>query len=161
MRVVALFAILGGFMLQLMPAGTPFATALFGVFCGITAIACGLASAQQDPPHRAIGRGMAGLGVLLAIICLTILPSAYREQKELDAHRAVRIPRRSRPPQSNEEMKLSAKRLMAKRFPDALLSWSESASDYTIYTFATTNVAELPPKVIVDRYTGKARFEEK
>lgn len=76
--------------MQLMLNGQTFAHACFGVFCGVAALTCGLASARKDPAHRWLGRIMAGVGVVLAIWCVVLIPSAYHYQKRFNDRREQR-----------------------------------------------------------------------
>lgn len=80
MRVVALLALVFGFMAQGILDGQVFTHAVFGIVCGGAALTCGLASARKDPPHRWEGRVMAGLGLALGVWCAVMLPGTYRWQ---------------------------------------------------------------------------------
>jgi len=83
MRVIALLALLFGFMGLLLLDGQVFTHAVFGIICGIAAVGSGLASARKDYSNegrRWLGRILAILGAMLALFCVTRLPSAYRFQ---------------------------------------------------------------------------------
>lgn len=84
MRVIALLSLLFGFLAQALLDGQVFTHAIFGILCGIIAIASGLASARNDPPHRWVGRIMAGLGLPLIIWCAVMAPSAYQFQRQFN-----------------------------------------------------------------------------
>lgn len=87
MRVIALLALLFGFMAQFILGGQTFSHAVLGVVCGVATLACGLRSAQKDRPNRWEGRIMAGLGLALGIWCVVMLPSAYRFQEKFNGRR--------------------------------------------------------------------------
>ena len=89
-RVVALLALLFGFMTQMLLDGQTFTHAVFGIVCGVVAVACGLYSARTDRPNRWEGRIMAGLGLALGIWCIVMLPSAYRLQEKFNGRREQR-----------------------------------------------------------------------
>ena len=90
MRVIALLALLFGFLAQWILNGQVFTHAVFGIVCGLTALACGLASARKDRPHRWEGRIMAGLGFALGVWCLVMIPSAWRFQEKFNGRREQR-----------------------------------------------------------------------
>ena len=90
MRVVALLALIFGFMAQFLLNGQVFTHAVFGVVCGVAALVCGLASACRDRPHRWEGRIMAGLGLALGLWCVVMLPSAYPRQQQFNRRREQR-----------------------------------------------------------------------
>jgi hypothetical protein len=90
MRVIALLALIFGFMAQGILDGQTFTHAVLGVVCGVTALVCGLAAARRDPPHRWIGRIMAGLGFALGVWCVVMLPSSYRFQEKFNGRREER-----------------------------------------------------------------------
>jgi hypothetical protein len=48
MRVIALLALIFGFMAQLLLDGQTFSHAVFGIICGIAAVMGGLVSARKD-----------------------------------------------------------------------------------------------------------------
>jgi hypothetical protein len=98
MRVVALFALLFGFVPQLFLDGQPFSHAVLGIVCGIAAMICGWSSARKDPPHQWEGRMMAGLGLLLAIRSALAIPSAYRIQKKFNDRKEGEAQHQSRSP---------------------------------------------------------------
>jgi hypothetical protein len=87
MRAIAFLALLFGFMMQLILDGQPFSHAVFGIACGVAAIACGLRSSHIDRPNRWEGRVMAGLGFALAVWCVVMLPSASRTQEKFNDRR--------------------------------------------------------------------------
>src|SRR4051794_23611481 len=84
MRVVALLALIFGFMMQMLLDGQVFTHAVFGIVCGVAAVACGLASARKDRPYRWEGRIMAGLGFALGVWCIVMLPSTYHQQERFN-----------------------------------------------------------------------------
>jgi peptidoglycan/LPS O-acetylase OafA/YrhL len=84
MRVIALLCLLFGFVIQPLLDGQVFTHAVLGIVCGCVALACGLASAREDPPHRWEGRIMAILGVALGVWCLISLPGTYERQKRFN-----------------------------------------------------------------------------
>jgi len=90
MRVVALLCLLFGFMGLGLMDGQTFTHAVMGLVFGAVAVACGMASARRDPPHRWEGWIMAALGVVLGLWCIVLLPSAYRFQKEFNGRREQR-----------------------------------------------------------------------
>jgi hypothetical protein len=90
MRVVALLALLFGFMTQMLLDGQTFSHAVFGIICGVAAIACGQRSARMDRPNRWEGRIMAGLGLALGVWCIVTLPSAYRFQETFNGRKEQR-----------------------------------------------------------------------
>jgi hypothetical protein len=69
MRVIALLALVFGFMMQLILDGQTFTHAVFGIVCGVAAFVCGLGAARKDPPNRWIGRIMAGFDFALGVWC--------------------------------------------------------------------------------------------
>jgi len=87
MRVIALLSLLFGFMAQMLLDGQTFTHAVFGIVCGAVAVACGLGSARKDRLNatcRWEGRIMAGLGLVLTVVCVVMLPSAYKFQKKFN-----------------------------------------------------------------------------
>jgi hypothetical protein len=90
MRIIALFSLLFGFMAQLIVAGQPYFSAVFGIVCCVIAIGCGVGAARLDPPHRWEGRILAGLGLALGVWCIVLLPSAYRYEEKIKARRKQR-----------------------------------------------------------------------
>ena len=84
MRVIALLALIFGFMMQMLLDGQVFTHAVFGIVCGVAAVACGLASARKDRPHRWEGRIMAGLGFALGVWCIVMIPSSYDQQERFN-----------------------------------------------------------------------------
>jgi hypothetical protein len=89
MRVIALLCLVFGFVMQGLLDGQTFTHAVLGVVFGAVAIACGLASARKDPPHR-WERIMAFLGLGLGVWCIIMLPSAYRFQEHFNSRREQR-----------------------------------------------------------------------
>ena len=85
MRVIALLALLFGFLAQMLLDGQVFTHAVFGVFCAVVAVGCGLTSAREGRPNRWEGWIMAGLGFVLGIWCLVMLPSSYSQQKNFNS----------------------------------------------------------------------------
>lgn len=90
MRVIALLALILGFVTQLILDGQTFTHALFGICCGVAALVSGMTVARKNPPHRWIGRTIAGLGLPLFVWCLITLPSAYRFQQKFNGRRDER-----------------------------------------------------------------------
>ena len=90
MRVVALLCLLFGFLGLGFLDGQTFTHAAMGLVFGAAAVACGLASARRDPPHRWEGWIMAALGVVLGLWCIVLLPSAYRFQQKFNGRREQR-----------------------------------------------------------------------
>ncbi len=90
MRVIALLSLIFGFMMQFLLDGQTFTHAVLGIVCGVAAVACGLASARKDRPNRWEGRIMAGLGLVLGVWCVVMLPSAYRFQEKFNGRREQR-----------------------------------------------------------------------
>jgi hypothetical protein len=87
MRVIALLALLFGFLMQMILDGQTFTHAVFGIVCGVAAIGGGLASARKDHSdkgRRWLGRIVASLGLALALFCVVLLPSAYRFQAKFN-----------------------------------------------------------------------------
>jgi hypothetical protein len=87
-RPIALLALLFGAMGLGLLDGQTFTHAVFGLIAGIVAVGCGLGSARKDyadEGRRWLGRIMAGAGVVLALVCIVRLPSAYRVQKKFNA----------------------------------------------------------------------------
>jgi hypothetical protein len=87
MRVIALISLLFGLTLQMLLDGQTFTHAVLGISCGAAAILFGLASSRKDSAdstRRWEGRIMAGLGLVLAVICVEQLPSAYRFQTKFN-----------------------------------------------------------------------------
>jgi hypothetical protein len=83
MRVVALLSLLFGFMGLMLLDGQTFTHAVMGIIFGAAAFGCGLGSARKDFSNvlcRWEGRVMAGLGLVLVVVCVAYLPSAYRTQ---------------------------------------------------------------------------------
>jgi hypothetical protein len=81
MRVIALVSLVFGFMGLLLLDGQTFSHAVMGVFCGAAAVGCGFGSARKDFSNvirRREGRVLGALGLVLVIICVVQLPSAYR-----------------------------------------------------------------------------------
>ena len=85
MRVIALLALLFGFMAQMLLDGQVFAHAVFGIACGIVAIGCGLVSARSQHRYRSEAWVLAALGFLLGVWCIVALPSAYRRQETFNS----------------------------------------------------------------------------
>jgi len=84
MRVAALLCLILGFVIQGLLDGQTFTHAVLGIVFGAVAVACGLASARNDPPHRLEGYIMAFMGLALGIWCIIMLPSAYRFQEHFN-----------------------------------------------------------------------------
>ncbi|MDB6065440.1 MAG: hypothetical protein JWR26_1648 [Pedosphaera sp.] len=87
MRVIALLALVVGFMIQGFLDGQTFSHAVIGILCGIAAIVGGLVSARKDFSNfgrRRLGQVMAALGLTLAILCSLHLPSDYAFQKKFN-----------------------------------------------------------------------------
>src|SRR4051812_17604734 len=92
MRPIALLCLLFGFIGLGLLDGQTFTHAVMGVVFGAAAVACGMASARRDPPHRWEGWIMAGLRVCLGIWCIIQLPSAYVFQKRFNDRREQNQP---------------------------------------------------------------------
>ncbi len=91
MRVIALLALLFGFLMQLLLDGQVFTHAVFGIVCGVAAVWCGLASARWQPQYRWEGRVMAALGFVLGLWCIFALPGAYgRQERFNNTNREIR-----------------------------------------------------------------------
>jgi hypothetical protein len=87
MRVIALLSLMFGFVTQLFLDGQPYSHAVLGIVCGVVAIGCGLSSsgtATPNPTARWEGRIMAGLGLVLAVVLIPQLPSAYEFQNKFN-----------------------------------------------------------------------------
>ena len=83
MRVAALISFLFGLLGLMLLDGQVFTHAVLGIICGGVTIGCGLASAAKDRLSKArlwVGRGLAGLGVLLVALSIAQLPGAYEFQ---------------------------------------------------------------------------------
>ena len=92
MRIIALLSLIIGFLWQLLLDGQTFTHAVGGIICGALAMACGVVSARKEHANavrRWEGRIMAGLGLLLAVACIVLLPSAYRFQAKFNERRSV------------------------------------------------------------------------
>src|ERR1044071_2388981 len=87
MRVIALLALVFGFVAQLILDGQTFTHAVFGCACGVVAVACGLRSTHKDPRHRWEGWILAGFGFALGLWCTVILPSARHFQDEFNGRK--------------------------------------------------------------------------
>lgn len=92
MRVVALLALLLGFMQAGLLDGQVFTHSILGIVAGIIAFVCGFGSARKDPPHRWLGRIMAVLGVALAIWYSLVLSSTYAQRDSIGINRRRLIP---------------------------------------------------------------------
>ena len=105
MRPVALLSLLFGFMGLMLLDGQTFSHAVIGLVCGGAAIACGLASTRRDYWDATCqweGRIMAALGLLLVIICVVQLPSAYRFQTKFNERsKKAREMREAKPTPNN------------------------------------------------------------
>ena len=87
MRVIAILAILLGVFAQMLLDGQVFTHALFGLICGLIAIACALFSLRRKPTVRSRKFGawiLIACGLALAIGSLLSLPSTYRYQKQFN-----------------------------------------------------------------------------
>ena len=87
MRVIALLSLILGFMGLMLLDGQTFTHAVFGILFGAAAFGCGLGSARKDFSNavcRWEGRIMAGLGLVLVVVCVVQLPSAYRFQTKFN-----------------------------------------------------------------------------
>jgi hypothetical protein len=92
MRVIALLCLIFGLLAQGILDGQTFTHCVFGIFCGCTALGCGLAAArtkQNDKTRRWEGRIMAVLGMLLILFLLPQLPSTFRFQTEFNQIREL------------------------------------------------------------------------
>jgi hypothetical protein len=89
-RIIALLALIFGFVSQGLLDGQTFSHAVFGIICGVVVVVFGLAASSQDPAHRWTGRIMAVLGFTLGVWCLVLLPSAYRFQQHFNHRREER-----------------------------------------------------------------------
>ncbi len=102
MRVIALLALLFGFVQQLLLDGQVFTHAVYGIVCGVVAVACGLVSARKDRPHRWEGQIMAGLGFALGVWCIVKLPSSYNQERRFNdrsrKYREQRMDRHNKTP---------------------------------------------------------------
>jgi hypothetical protein len=87
MRVIALLSLLFGFLgLGLLDSQT-FTHAVMGIIFGAAALGCSLTGARKDYSNLTRcweRRIMAMLGVVLVIVCLLQLPSAYRFQTKFN-----------------------------------------------------------------------------
>ena len=87
MRVAALLSLLFGFMGLMLLDGQTFTHAVMGIVFGVAAAGCGFGSARKDFSNvtcRWEGRMMAALGLVLVVICIVQLPSAYRFQTKFN-----------------------------------------------------------------------------
>jgi hypothetical protein len=83
MRVIALLSLLFGLVGLMLLDGQTFTHAVTGILFGAAAFGCGWGSARKDFSNLACrweGRIMAVLGLVLVVICVVRLPSAYRFQ---------------------------------------------------------------------------------
>jgi hypothetical protein len=87
MRVICLLALFFGFSAQMIAAGQPFASAVFGIVCGLIAIACGLVSTRKRIPDRWTGFVLSILGCGLVTWCLITAPSAYAYEQRSNARK--------------------------------------------------------------------------
>jgi hypothetical protein len=97
MRVIALLSLFFGFTGLMILDGQTFSHSILGIICGIVAIGSGLACARKDYANggrRWGGRGVAILGLSLAVYCAIQLPSAYRFQEKFNA-RSKEYPERN------------------------------------------------------------------
>jgi hypothetical protein len=105
MRVIALLALLFGFMTGMILDGQTFSHAVLGIVCGIVAALSGLTSVRKDysdKGRRWLGRIMAGLGLALALFCAVQLPSAYRFQAKFNERsKKVREMKNTKPTPGN------------------------------------------------------------
>ncbi len=92
MRVVALLSLLFGFMGLMLLDGQTFTHAVTGILFGVAAVGCGLGCARKDFSNatcRWEGRVMAVLGLVLVVICIVRLPSAYRFQTKFNERNKI------------------------------------------------------------------------
>ena len=83
-RVTATLALIIGFMMQPILDGQTFTHAVLGVVCGAAAIAGGVYIVRADRSNRREGWTIGGLGLVLGLWCLVMLPSAYRYQQKFN-----------------------------------------------------------------------------
>jgi len=87
LRITPVVALLSGLFSGLILDGQVFDHAVFGLACGRVATACGLALGRK---YGRIGKPlmgawiMAGLGLILAVVCLLGLPSAKLSQDKFN-----------------------------------------------------------------------------
>jgi len=87
MQVIAILALIFGFMVQGILDGQTFAHAVLGIVGGLLAVTGGLVSVRQhnaDAGRIWTGWTMAILGLGLALWCSIQLPSAYRFEKKFN-----------------------------------------------------------------------------
>ena len=110
MRVIALLSLLFGFLGLMLLDGQTFTHAAMGVLFGAAAIVCGLGSARRDfakAAYRWEGRILAGLGLVLVVVCVVRIPSAYRFQAKFNE-------RSRRQPEADQKSRIANPQRVAK-----------------------------------------------
>ncbi len=87
MRIVAVVALIAGFSSGLILDGQAYDHTLFGLACGVVAIACALAAGRIQWLAMESAKGSwitGGFGLALAVLCLVGLPSAKQSQDKFN-----------------------------------------------------------------------------
>jgi FtsH-binding integral membrane protein len=100
MQVLAFLCLVFGFTAQLLLDGQVFSHVVFGIICGIASLLCGIGLVRRHKLGKAgqwEGWLFALPGLIMAVACLLMAPSAYEQEKRFNEMSEIARQRRRTP----------------------------------------------------------------